>query len=190
VAEGWEGGGEDTPINTDYEPLAYSHVKIDYEYILNLIQDIVNDEETDDVDFKAKVNEVRGYITEFSEGNKKLGGMLLQILNDIEKDKKAFAGRNISEILSNMKRDAMNAVIDQFVHKWFVDRDAVRFAVQNSVHGSHGSIPNASVLKDSLCYQEYKEGTVEPLKKPKARSQMISELEEVIQEEIEPLGMM
>ena len=113
--------------------------------------------------------------------------MLLQILNDIEKDKKAFAGRNISEILSNMKRDAMNAVIDQFVHKWFVDRDAVRFAVQNSVHGS---IPNASVLKDSLCYQEYKEGTVEPLKKPKARSQMISELEEVIQEEIEPLGMM
>ena len=161
-------------------------MKIDYEYIINLIQDIVSnvDEETDDADFKAKVDEVRGYIAEFSEGNEKLGGMMLRILDDVEKDKTAFVGRNISEILADMKRDAMNAVVDRFVRKWFVDRDAVMFAVQNNVNGV---IPNASVLKDSLRYAEYKEATEEPLKKPKARSQMIAELENMIQEEIVPL---
>ena len=181
-----DGDGGEPPVNTDYEPLAYSHVKIDYEYIISLIQDIVSnvDEETDDADFKAKVDEVRGYIAEFSEGNEKLGGMMLRILDDVEKDKAAFIGRNISEILANMKRDAMNTVVDNFVRKWFVDRDAVMFAVQNNVNGV---IPNANVLKDSLRYAEYKESTEEPLKKPKARSQMIAELENMIQEEIVPL---
>lgn len=83
-----------------------------------------------------------------------------------------------------MKRDAMNTVVDHFVRKWFVDRDAVMFAVQNNVNGV---IPNASVLKDSLRYAEYKESVEEPLTKFKARSQMIAELEDMTQEENTPL---
>ena len=182
--EGSDGG--DVPVNTDYEPLAYSHVKIDYEYIINLIQDIVSnmDDETDEDEFKAKVEEIRGYIKEFSAGNETLGGMMLTILDDVERDKKVFAGKNISEILSDMKRDAMNAVVDRFVQKWFVDRSAVVYAVEN--HNS-GMIPNASVLKDSMRYAEYRESTEEPLKKPKARSQMIAELQDIIVKEIMPL---
>ena len=67
-----DGDGGEPPVNTDYEPLAYSHVKIDYEYIINLIQDIVSnvDEETDDVDFKAKVDEVRGYMPNLAKATK------------------------------------------------------------------------------------------------------------------------
>ena len=83
-----------------------------------------------------------------------------------------------------MKRDAMNAVVDRFVQKWFVDRSAVVYAVEN--HNS-GMIPNASVLKDSMRYAEYRESTEEPLKKPKARSQMIAELQDIIVKEIMPL---
>ena len=186
--DGGESDGGEPPVNTDYEPLACGHVKIDYEYIISLIQDIVSgvDDNTDDADFQARVNEVRGCIAEFSEGNEKLGGMMRRILDDVEKDKAAFAGRNISEILAGMKRDAMNTVVDNFVRKWFVDRDAIMFAVQNNVNGV---IPNAGVLKDSLRYAEYKESTEEPLKKPKARSQMIAELEDMLQEEIIPLQM-
>ena len=40
-------------INTDYELLAYSHVRIDYDYIISLIQNIVSamddDEENEDI---------------------------------------------------------------------------------------------------------------------------------------------
>lgn len=179
-------GSSDMPLNTEYEPLAYSRVKIDYEYIINLIQDIVSNmnDETDEEEFKAKVEEIRGYIKEFSAGNETLGGMMLTILDGVEKDKKAFAGRNISEILSDMKRNAIDAVVDSFVQKWFVDRSAVVFAMENHYNGM---IPNASVLKDSLRYAEYKESTNEPLKKPKARSQVIAELQDIIVKEIMPL---
>ena len=75
-------------------------------------------------------------------------------------------------------------VVDSFSEKWFVSREAVEYAVENN---NHGAIPNATVLKDSLRYAEYKESTAEPLKKPKARSQMIAELENVIEKEILPL---
>ena len=104
----------------------------------------------------------------------------------LKKNKTAFVGRNISAILANMKRNAMNTIVDVFVRKLFVERDAVMFAVQNNVNGV---IPNASVLKDSLRYAGYKESAEEPLTKFKARSQMIAELENMIQKDITPLQM-
>ena len=140
----------------------------------------------EDMQCNAKVDEVHGYIAEFSEGNEQLGCMMLRILDDIEKNKTAFVGRNISAILANMNRNAMNTIVDVFVRKLFVERDAVMFAVQNNVNGM---IPNTSVLKDSLRYAGYKESAEEPLTKFKARSQMIAELENMIQEDIMPLQM-
>lgn len=144
-AEGDGADEDEIPVNTDYEPLAFAKVNINYEYIIGLIQNIVTPEEDEsDEDFKAKVDEIRGYINEFSESNAKLGNMMLTIL----------------------------------------DRAAVLYAVENNVNGL---VPNASVLKDSMKYAEYKESTEEPLKKPKARSRMVLELEELIADEIVPL---
>ena len=173
------------PVNTDYEPQAFARVNINYEYIIGLIQDIVTptEDETDE-EFKAKAEEIRRYINEFSVRNAKLGDMMLSILDGVEKDRAAYAGKNISEILADMKHDTLNRVVDNFTRKWFVDRAAVMYAVENN---NNGLIPNASILKDTLNYSEYKESTEEPLKKPKARSQMISELENMINEEIVPL---
>ena len=211
------GDGGEPPVNMDYEPMSYGQVRIDYEYIINLIQDIVSSNDDDAEGFKNKVDEIRGYIDEFSRGNQKLGGMMLRILEDVERDKKAYYGRNISEILGDMKRDAINKLVDDFVAKWFVDRNAVIYAIENNVNGE---IPNASVLKDTMNYAEYKENWYAlqrkcsegeyapqtvlkeghapaidaflesnsmPLTKFKARSQMIAELEKMIAEEVLPL---
>lgn len=180
--DGNDNGGDDVPVNTDYEPLAYCRVKIDYEYILNLMGNAINVE--DEAEFKSRVEEIRGYIAEFSEGNAKLGNMLSQILDEVERDKQAYLGKSISQVLEEMRRDAIHRAVDEFTAKWFVDREAVLYAVE---HHRNGSVPNASYLRDSLQYAEYKAATPEPLKKPRARSQMISELEKLITEEIMPL---
>lgn len=183
--KGDDDSGDSSPINLDYEPLAFDRVRIDYEYIINLIQDIVSS--PDEEDFNAKVAEIRVFIAEFSQGNDKLGGMLEKILDEVEQNREAFTGRQISEILSDMKQDAVNKVVDGFVRKWHVDREAVMYAVENN---HHGAILNATVLKDSLRYAEYKESVGESaLKKPKARVQMVAELEELIRDEILPLQM-
>ncbi len=183
--DGEDGEDDDLPVNTDYEPLAFAKVNINYEYIISLIQDIVTPEEGEtEEEFKAKVDEIRAYIDDYSKVNNKLAGMMMSILEGIEKDREAYEGKNISEILSDMKHDTMNRCVDEFVKKWFVDRTAVVYAVE---HNKGGLVPNASVLKDSIRYQEYKEATEEPLSKFKARSKMVSDLEDMIQEEIVPL---
>lgn len=180
--------GDDTPdpiIDFDYEPISYDRVTIDYEYIICLIQNIVSSIEDDnDEDFKTKIQEIREFITDLSKTNQKLGHIMEQILDDIEKDKESYIGKNISEILSCMKKNVINNIIDSFVKKWFVDRQAVAFAI---THNKNGFIVNASILKDSMNYNEYKQNSEEPLIKIKARSTMITELENIIREEIQPL---
>lgn len=174
-------------VDTEYELLAYSHVKIDYDYIVSLIQNIVSamdDEEEDDEARQKKIQEIKEYIQELSKDNEKLGSLMMQILDTISKDKDAYRGRNISVILENMRHEAIAVVVSAFAEKWFVDEDAVWYAVE---FHRNGEIPNTNVLKDSVNYAEYKEKVEEPLSKFKCRNAMITELEKIIETEIIPL---
>lgn len=178
-----EGGDGDDDVDPDYEPIGCYKVTIDYEYIISLMQSVVSSDDKD-ADYKSKIDEIRVYIEEFIKTNAKLGQILAKILDLIEKDKDRYAGHSISEILTEMKRDAVNKIADDFADKWFVDKEAVLYAIENN---RNGMIPNISSLRDSINYQEYKKATAEPLSKLKVRSQMVSELERIIEEEIIPL---
>jgi type I restriction enzyme R subunit len=160
-------------------------VIIDYEYLVNLLQDFVfTPEDADEEEVRSKVEEIRNSIAEFSQVNEKLGSMMSLIFDDMQRNRSAYFGRSIAQALEEMKRDAILRAVDGFVEKWFVDRDAVLYAVE---HHRNGVLPNASILRESLRYAEYKEATEEPLRKPKARSRMIAELEQMIREEVMPL---
>ena len=175
----------DMPVNPNYEPLACGMVIIDYEYLVNLLQDFVfTPEDADEEEVRSKVEEIRNSIAEFSQVNEKLGSMMSLIFDDMQRNRSAYFGRSIAQALEEMKRDAILRAVDGFVEKWFVDRDAVLYAVE---HHRNGVLPNASILRESLRYAEYKEATEEPLRKPKARSRMIAELEQMIREEVMPL---
>ncbi len=180
-----EGHEDEVPVNTDYEAQAFARVTIDYEYIISLIQNIVTpaEDETEE-EYRARLKEVRGFVDDFIETNPKLGGMMKVILDGIEKDREAYAGKNISEILSGMKQEALEGIEDAFARKWHVNRSAVTYAAEHNVNGA---VPNSSVLKESMRYSEYREAEEEPLPKYKARMQMVSELENIIREEIVPL---
>lgn len=59
-------------LDIDYELLSYDRIKIDYDYIVSLIQNIVSGMDVDDDEAREKkVAEIREYIREVSEDNKK-----------------------------------------------------------------------------------------------------------------------
>lgn len=179
--------GETDILDTEYELQAYGHVRIDYDYIINLIQNIVSsmdEEDENEEDRQKKIEEIKEYIDELCKENDKLGNLMMQILNGIIENKDAYKGQNISIILENMKRSAMETVITAYVKKWYVDEAAVRYAVETH---RNGEILNANVLKDSINYSEYKANTEEPLNKIKCRSVMMEELSSIIKTEIIPL---
>jgi type I restriction enzyme R subunit len=116
----------DMPVNPNYEPLACGMVIIDYEYLVNLLQDFVfTPEDADEEEVRSKVEEIRNSIAEFSQVNEKLGSMMSLIFDDMQRNRSAYFGRSIAQALEGMKRDAILRAVDGFGEKWFVDRDAV-----------------------------------------------------------------
>lgn len=144
----------------------------------------MDDEEEDKEGRQKKIQEIREYIQELSKDNGKLGKLMLEILETIIADKNAYRDQNISVILENMRQEAIAVVVSAFARKWFVDEEAVQYAVE---FHRNGDIPNENVLKDSINYAKYRESVKEPLPKFKCRSAMITELKEIMEAEIIPL---
>ena len=83
-------GAESVQIDSDYELMAYSSTKIDYEYIINLIQNIVTPEE-DEGDIspeerQKKIGEIRQYVEELRRDNPKIADIMSGLIDEIETD--------------------------------------------------------------------------------------------------------
>lgn len=180
---------EDELIRDDYDLVAYSKFRVDFEYLVELLQGFVDfldqkDTDVDEVEFQHKLIELREIIKEFSDDNPKLSNLLLQVLDDIELDKEKFMGQDISVIINRMRYDAIDKEVTKFAVKWFIPVEDVKYEAYNF---KDGEIANESKLKDGADYAAYKESTPDPLPKFKFRSVMIDEFKNILMQEIAPL---
>ena len=181
-----EESGEE--IDQDYELMAYSNTKIDYEYIINLIQNIVTPveegEEISSEEKQRKIAEVLQYVEELRKSNGKVAEIMCDLIGDIEEDDTKYRGKSILNIVENMKKDCINTVIADFCSTWCASKDDVMYA---AMHYRNGEIPNESAIKATVDYTKYKAGQEKPLPKFKYFSQMMAELRMILEEEIKPL---
>ena len=175
-------------VDTDYELMAYSSTKIDYEYIINLIQNIVTpDEDAEAVtpeERQKQIEEVKQYIEEMRKDNPKVADIMTTLVNEIEQDENKYKGQSIMNIVENMKHDCINQVVTDFCVTWYASKDDVMYA---ALHYRNGEIPNESVIKSTIDYTRYKESQEKALPKFKYYSQCMAELRKVLDEEIKPL---
>lgn len=193
IAEG-EGDdpGKESPeetIDVDYQLMAYSNTKIDYEYIINLIQNIVTpNEDTEDVspeERQKQIDEVKQYVEEMQKDNPKVAEIMFQLINEIEQDENKYKGQSILNIVENMKHDCIDKVISDFCVTWYASKEDVLYA---ALHYRNGEIPNESVIKATIDYQRYKEAEQgKALQKFKYYAQCMAELRKTLDEEIKPL---
>ena len=101
----------------------HSSTKIDYEYIINLIQNIVTpteeDEEITPQERLKKLEEVKQYVAELRKDNEKVADLMSNLIADIEKDDRKYRGKSILNIIENMKRDCVEKVISDFCIQWY-----------------------------------------------------------------------
>ena len=175
-------------VDTDYELMAYSSTKIDYEYIINLIQNIVTpDEDAEAVtpeERQKQIDEVKQYIEEMRKDNPKVAAIMTTLVNEIEQDENKYKGQSIMNIVENMKHDCINQVVTDFCVTWYASKDDVMYA---ALHYRNGEIPNESVIKSTINYTRYKESQEKALPKFKYYSQCMAELRKILDEEIKPL---
>jgi type I restriction enzyme R subunit len=180
----------DTQVDQDYELMAYSSTKIDYEYIINLIQNIVTpteeDEEITPQERQKKLEEVKQYVAELRKDNEKVADLMSNLIADIEKDDRKYRGKSILNIIENMKRDCVEKVISDFCIQWYASKDDVMYA---AIHYRNGKIPNETAIKATVDYTSYKEAQETALPKYKFYNRMMAELKKTLDEEIKPLRM-
>ena len=180
----------DAQVDQDYELMAYSSTKIDYEYIINLIQNIVTpteeDEEITPQERQKKLEEIKQYVAELRKDNEKVADLMSNLIADIEKDDRKYRGKSILNIIENMKRDCVEKVISDFCIQWYASKDDVMYA---AIHYRNGKIPNETAIKATIDYTSYKEAQETALPKYKFYNRMMAELKKTLDEEIKPLLM-
>ena len=180
---------DDDPIRDDYDLVAYSKFKVDFEYIVELLQGFVdfldqNDNDFDEVEFEHKLLELKEIVKEFAEDNPRLSSLLMRVLEEIEQNKENFYGQDISVIINQMRCVAIDKEIEKFAAKWFISFEDVKYEAYNF---KDGELANENKLKEKADYTTYKEVIPEALPKFKFNGAMIREFKEVLMPEISPL---
>ncbi|MBO5239665.1 MAG: HsdR family type I site-specific deoxyribonuclease [Lachnospiraceae bacterium] len=180
--------GVTVDIDSDYELMAYSSIKIDYEYIINLIQNIVSpsdgEENVTPEERMKKIDEVKQYVEELRKDNPKIADIMTGLIDEIAIDDSKFRGQSILNIVDTMKRDCIDQVVSDFCDTWYASKEHVMYA---AMHYRNGEIPNVNAIKETVDYTSYKEVTENALQKFKFYSQMIADLKKTLEEEIKPL---
>lgn len=181
-------GGEASDADPDYELMAYSSTKIDYEYIINLIQNIVTPDEDAAVitpeERQKQIAEVRQYVEELRKENPKVADIMSDLISEIELDENKYRGQSILNIVENMKMACIDKVISDFCITWYASKDDVMYA---ALHYRNGEIPNESVIKSTIDYTSYKKTREKALPKFKYYTRCMADLKKILEEEIKPL---
>lgn len=175
-------------IDDTYELMAYSHTKIDYEYIINLIQNIVSP--SDDSEKMApeqrqkQIDEVKQYVEELRKENPKVADIMTTLIEEIEQDENKYRGQSIYNIVENMKKDCIEKVVTDFCVTWYTSKEDVMYA---AMHYRNGEIPNENAIKMTADFTGYKSVQEQAIPKFKYYTLLISELRKTLEEEIKPL---
>ncbi len=180
---------DEEPVWDDYDLVAYSKLRIDFEYIVELLRGVLesldqSQNDFDEAEFEIRIRAIKEIIAEFASDNQKLGVLLTQVVDEIEKDKERFLGQDISVIINQMRYAVIDAEIRRYAEKWYLDFEDVKY---EAFHFSDGELANENKLKDSADYAAYKEANEEALPKFKFRKLMIDEFKNVLMPEIAPL---
>ena len=182
------GQEEDTVIDENYELMAYSNTKIDYEYIIHLIQNIVTpDDEAQDItpeERQKKINEVKQYVEELNKENPKIAQIMADLIAEIEKDEEKYKGQSILHIVEDTKQDCIDQVITDFCYRWFASKEDIMYA---ATHYRNGEIPNESAIRTTVDYASYKKAQEKAIPKFKYYTKLFEELRKTLDEEIKPL---
>ena len=160
---------------------------IRYEYIINLIQNIVNPEDDGDItpeEKQKKIDEAKQYVEDLRKDNPKVADIMSHLINEIELDESRFKGKSILNIVENMKHECIEQVVSNFCLLWHADKDDVMYA---ATHYRNGIIPNESAIKASINYPEYKNTVEHALPKFKYYAKFFAELRSTLDDEIKPL---
>lgn len=88
---------DDEIVDQEYELMAYSNTKIDYEYIISLIQNIVTPSDDDanisPEERQKKIDEIKSFVEDLRKDNPKIADIMSTLVSEIENDEEKYKGQ-------------------------------------------------------------------------------------------------
>lgn len=179
----------DTPDypDMDYELMAYSREKIDYDYIVALIQSVASasGEERKESHYQNLMKEINSYIDDLRRDNPKLGTLMQELWSKVQESPEEFENTRVSYVLETMRNEAIIRVVRAFAQEWCVPETAIMYAAQR-MEPDADVIPGLNNIKDSADYAKYVE-THDRIAKFKYNQSVKKALAVMLREEVLPL---
>lgn len=184
---GDDGGNDDTAIDFEYELKSYSRERIDYYYIVSLIQTVVSasDEERTEQHYQNLLEEINKYIEYLLSSNPKLGAVMQELWKNINNNPDEFKDKRVSHILTEMRKEAIDNVLTSFAEEWCISLDAVSYSAERYESGDT-EIPGLNNLKKSADYNKFSE-THNDMSKFKYHQAVKKALSDLLTDEIIPI---
>lgn len=161
--------------------------RIDYDYIVSLIQAVVSasEGERNEQHYQNLMDEIEKYIDELMNTNPKLGALLKELWENIKKNPEEFKDKKVSHILEAMRKEAMNNILTAFAAEWCVSIEAITYSADHYVSGD-SEIPALNNLKKTADFDRYSESH-SGISKFKYHQEMKKALIQLLNQEIIPL---
>lgn len=184
---GDDSGNDDTAIDFEYELKSYSRERIDYYYIISLIQTVVSasDEERTEQHYQNLLEEINKYIEYLLSSNPKLGAVMQELWKNINNNPDEFKDKRVSHILTEMRKEAIDNVLTSFAEEWCISLDAVSYSAERYESGDT-EIPGLNNLKKSADYNKFSE-THNDMSKFKYHQAVKKALSDLLTDEIIPI---
>lgn len=135
VKEADKPGGSDDPddqFDPEYELENTGRQKINYAYIVQLIQAYIpSDEEERSPRTSAEVKEIDDYIENLAKNNKALADIMQNLWLQIKFDPEKFRNKQVNELLQGMIDDAREDLIKKFANDNGLDVDDLKFVIHH-----------------------------------------------------------
>lgn len=169
------------PFDIDYDLQVVTAIKVNYRYVVALIQSHIPDEEEQFKPITDKEDQaVLKYIKDYSSHNPQIGEILHEIWNDLKKNPDSFKGKYAFELVQELVDKKLSEQTEGFASRWGVSAQQL-LAVANM-----GTLTNVEPVVESGSYEQFKDGGGS-LSKLKYRGTLRKEVTKFLKEVVGPL---
>lgn len=181
---------EEIEINIAYELESIKTEKINYEYILMLIQAFIPSGD-DEYELIARENEkaateVNRYIDNLAKDNRVLATLMKSLWEDIHLNPEKYRDQSVSMLMERLSSDAERQKVETFSNQWSVEEETLAYVVAN-YNSQKDKQSGESELKKTSDYAQYRESTEQPVSKLRYWKEVRNDLDEMMKENILPL---
>lgn len=179
-------------MDIDYEFRGVFRSKIDYNYIIDLIQITVNSMKEDkgkgiyyDKDMNySKAKEIEKIIEDYEKTNPQAGKIIREIWDQIKENMENFANKNISVIIDQKIMEKYDSKIGEFSKKLALDPSYLDYVAKNYIPNKKETQLGEKALIESGNISEYNSVNEENLNPLKYRKKIRNEYKQFIENEV------